>query len=81
MGDETRRLLARNIRALRQQKGWSQEELAATSKLHRTYIGFVEREERNVTLRSVEKIAKALDAEPWQLLHPEMLTLTEQNQD
>lgn len=50
------------VRELRLRKGWSQEELAAQSGLHRTYIGSVERGERNITLESADRIAKALES-------------------
>lgn len=49
-----------NIRKKREDKGLSQEELADLSDLHRTYIGQVERGEKNLTIRSLERIAKAL---------------------
>lgn len=52
--------LASNVRQLRQRQGISQEELAARSGLHRTYVGSVERGERNVTLSSLEALAAAL---------------------
>ncbi len=48
------------IRDLRKQKGLSQEELAFRSGLHRTYISDIERGSRNVSLKNIEKIAKAL---------------------
>ena len=51
---------AQNVKALRLQKRWSQEELARRADLHRTYIGAIERHERNVSLVNVERIAKAL---------------------
>jgi len=51
---------AQNVRKLRRKKGWTQEELARRADLHRTYIGSIERYERNVSLRNVESIAKAL---------------------
>jgi transcriptional regulator with XRE-family HTH domain len=51
---------ARNVKALRLEKGWSQDELARRADLHRTYIGSIERHERNVSLLNVERIAKAL---------------------
>ena len=47
------------VRKLRKAKGWSQEELAIRAKLHRTYIGSIERSERNVRLLNIERIAKA----------------------
>ena len=49
------------VRELRKQKGLSQEELAFKADLHRTYIGMIERAEKNITLVNVEKIANALE--------------------
>lgn len=49
------------VRELRKAKGLSQEELSFKADLHRTYIGMIERAEKNITLTNVEKIAKALD--------------------
>jgi transcriptional regulator with XRE-family HTH domain len=51
---------AENIRKLRKQKGLSQEQIADLSGLHRTYIGAVERGERNITLINADRIATAL---------------------
>jgi len=48
------------VKQLREQKRWSQEELAKRSGLHRTYIGSIERGERNISLINVQRIAKAL---------------------
>ena len=53
-------VFGRQVRYYRKLKGISQEDLAALSDLHRTYIGAIERGERNVTLNNVEKISKAL---------------------
>jgi len=61
-------ILASNMRRLRKAKDLSQEELADIANLHRTYIGSVERSERNVTLSSLETIAKALDVSVIDLL-------------
>ncbi|HLD08003.1 MAG TPA: helix-turn-helix transcriptional regulator [Candidatus Peribacterales bacterium] len=44
----------------RKRLGLSQEELAAKAGVHRTYIGMIERAEKNITLENIEKIAKAL---------------------
>jgi len=59
-GLELRRILAENIRAYRRQKKLSQEGLADICGLHRTYIGSVERAERNVTLSTLDAFAAAL---------------------
>lgn len=48
------------VREERLKQGISQEELAARAGVHRTYIGMIERAEKNITLENIEKIAKAL---------------------
>lgn len=53
-------VLANNVRTFRKSKGLSQEDLAEVCNLHRTYVGSVERGERNVTLSTLEVIANAL---------------------
>ena len=49
------------VREIRKEKGLSQEELAYRANLHRTYIGMIERAEKNITLLNIEKIANALE--------------------
>ena len=49
------------IREVRKDKGFSQEELAHKADLHRTYIGMIERAEKNITLLNIKKIANALE--------------------
>lgn len=49
------------IRDLRKERGLSQEQLAFKSDLHRTYIGMIERAEKNITLGNIAKISRALD--------------------
>src|SRR5262245_6632461 len=62
------RLLARNLRVLRAGARISQEELADLGGLHRTYIGAVERGERNITIKTRGRIAAALKVDPVRLL-------------
>lgn len=56
------------LRELRKQKGLSQEDLALKSGLHRTYISDIERGSRNLSLKNIEKIAKALELATKSLL-------------
>lgn len=60
--------IADRVRQLRISKGWSQEELAAQCGLHRTYVGAVERAERNITVGTLYKLAGALDCNVTDLL-------------
>ena len=53
-------VLAQNMRSARKMRGWSQEDLAHESGIHRTYISDLERAARNPTISIVEKIAAAL---------------------
>ena len=60
----------RRLRALREKRGWTQEELAARCGRHWTYIGGIERGERNPTLRVIADLARALGV-PVRDLFPE----------
>ena len=60
--------LARNVRLLRIMRGWSQEALALEAGLDRSYVGAVERGERNPTLASVERLAEALGVEVMEVM-------------
>ncbi len=51
------------VQALRKEHNLSQEQLAELAGVHRTYIGMIERAEKNITLRNIEKIAIALHVE------------------
>ena len=62
------KLLGDNVRKQRQKLGISQEELADRSDLHRTYIGGIERGERNIAFINLGKLARALGVEPSELL-------------
>lgn len=61
-------VVGRNIRRLRRERGLSQEDLADEIGVHRTYMGGVERGERNLTLRSLERLAERLGVSPLSLL-------------
>ena len=61
-------ILAANIRAFREEKSLSQEEFADICGLHRTYVGSVERGERNVTLSTLEVFASVMGVSVPQLL-------------
>ena len=63
-----RTIFAKNIRRERAKRGLSQEGLAAACGLHRTYIGSVERCERNISIDNIERIAAALEVSPVDLL-------------
>lgn len=56
------------VREERLKKGLSQEELAEKAGVHRTYIGMIERGEKNITLMNIKKVANALDLKIDQLL-------------
>ncbi|WP_287366521.1 helix-turn-helix transcriptional regulator [Thauera sp.] len=62
--------LAENIKSFRRERGISQEALADMCSLHRTYVGSVERRERNVTLASLAVLANALSVSVPELLTP-----------
>ncbi len=67
--------LARNLRLLRARDGLSQEALAGLVDLHRTYVGSIERSERNVSLDNIEKLAMALRIDICELLSESMVDL------
>lgn len=61
-------LLARKLRSLRLVRGWSQEKMAEKCGLHRTYVGAIERGERNVTLETLSVLAQALGVPAAELI-------------
>lgn len=65
---QARKVLARHLRFLRFTRGWTQEQLAAASGLHRTYISSIEQGRRNVGLDNIERLADAFGVSVQQLL-------------
>ncbi len=67
----TLKIIAENVKVYRLAKDISQEKLAEIADVHRNYIGHVERAERNMTIDSIERIAKALGVTVIALLTPQ----------
>jgi transcriptional regulator with XRE-family HTH domain len=59
-----RAVVGESIRHAREKLGLSQEALAERAELHRTYVGSVERGERNISVDNIERLARALDVHP-----------------
>jgi transcriptional regulator with XRE-family HTH domain len=68
MEGDLQRTVGRNLRAYRQERQLSQESFADVLGVHRTYMGGLERGERNLTLKSLERIAAQLQVSPLDLL-------------
>ncbi len=68
MEGDLQRNVGRNLRAYREAQGLSQEAFADLVGVHRTYMGGLERGERNLTLRSLERIAQQIGIDPMALL-------------
>lgn len=68
MEGDLQRRFGRNLRAYREARGLSQEAFAEVLGVHRTYMGGIERGERNLTLKGVERIAARIDQAPLALL-------------
>jgi transcriptional regulator with XRE-family HTH domain len=68
MEGDLQKTLGRNLRGYRERKGLSQEAFADELGVHRTYMGGIERGERNLTLKSLERIAQRINADPLALL-------------
>jgi len=70
--ERVRKLLATNLRTARAYRGLNQEQLGDLVGLHRTYIGGLERAERNASLGTISRLANALGYEVHELLSPTM---------
>jgi transcriptional regulator with XRE-family HTH domain len=65
--DDLRRRLGAAVRQLRQERGWTQDQLAEAADLHMTYISDLERGARSPGLAIQQRLAGALDVKLWQL--------------
>lgn len=65
---DLQRIVGENLRRHRLDRGYSQEAFAESMGVHRTYLGAVERGERNLTLQTLERIADFLEVDPRELL-------------
>lgn len=70
MQGNIQRTVGRNLRLYREARGLSQEAFADVLGFHRTYMGAIERGERNLTFKSLERIASRIDIDPLMLLQP-----------
>ena len=68
MSKEILKKFAKKLKILREEKGLTQEELACDAGVSRSTIGMLEVAKRDITLSKLEKIAKALDVDPYELL-------------
>ena len=66
---DVRQRLAANLRRLRNEKGWSQEEFADRAGIHRTYVSDLERGARNPTIEVIERLAKPFNVRVGSLLN------------
>jgi transcriptional regulator with XRE-family HTH domain len=70
MEGDLQRAVGHNMRAYREAHGLSQEAFADVLGVHRTYMGGIERGERNLTLKSLERLAGRIGLDPLALLQP-----------
>lgn len=68
MEGQLQRILGRNVRRLRRERGLTQEQLAEDIGVHRTFQGAIERGERNITLQTLERLAGRLGVDSVSLL-------------
>jgi transcriptional regulator with XRE-family HTH domain len=68
--DDIRSRFGARVRQLRTERGWSQEAFADRAKLHRTYVGAIERGEQNLSLANIERLAATLGISLAELFAP-----------
>lgn len=67
---DIRKVFAQNLRRVRRDRGFSQEELAHRAGVDRTYVSALERGVYSASITMLAKLAQELGVEPWQLLAP-----------
>ena len=68
--DDIRHRFGARVRQLRTERGWSQEAFADRARLHRTYVGAIERGEQNLSLQNIERLAATLGLSLAELFAP-----------
>ena len=68
MTEDIKKTVGRRIRVLREKRGWSQEKLAEMADLDRTYVGRIERGEKNLGIENLARFAHTLGVPPAALL-------------
>jgi len=71
---DIKKQVGRNVKKIRQERAWSQEELAFRSGLHRTYVSGVERGTRNPTVAVLQQLAEALEVSAGKLLNSDQIS-------
>lgn len=71
--NDIKKIFGKNVRKYRKQLKISQEQLAEKASLHRTYIGSVERGERNISLENIIKLSEVLGVNPAHLFHDDTI--------
>lgn len=78
MTNEVRRLIARNVRALRAAHDMTQEDLAGAAEIDRSYVSMLENEHYSVSVDLIAKMAEVFGVAPYELLHPDTAERAEQ---
>lgn len=78
MKSEARRLIARNVRALRVAKGMTQEDLAGAAEIDRSYVSLIENAHFSISVDQVEKLAAVFGVAIFEMFHPDTAAKLEQ---
>ncbi|QUT05635.1 helix-turn-helix transcriptional regulator [Sphingobium phenoxybenzoativorans] len=78
MKSDARRLIARNVRALRVAKGMTQEDLAGAAEIDRSYVSLIENAHFSISVDQVEKLATVFGVAIFEMFHPDTAAKLEQ---